>query len=264
MSKQLIFTSGLPRACSTLLQNLLAQHPEVHATGTSLLHEFGYLARPIFDTEEAKTMDREQLEQMYLDYIRSGCENAYNSLTDRPIVADKCRSWIGHLDQLFKIWPDAKVLVPVRDVRGILTSMEKKWRQHPTPFNGSEKANPANWTTVEKRVNGWLTGPPVGIAIERLHDAIRFKDRIHFVHAEELTKNPAKVMADVWKYLGMNASAHNFGNVEQYTHELDAGWPYGDHTIRPEVKPLTVEWNDYLGRDLAEQIRQKFEWINEL
>ncbi len=264
MGKQLIFTSGLPRSCSTLLQNLLAQNPKVHATGTSLLHEFGYLARPIFETEEAKTMDRQELEVMYYDYVRAGCESAFNNVTDRPIVADKCRSWIGHLDQLFAVWPDAKVLVPIRDVRGILTSMEKKWRQHPTPFNGAEKANPANWTTVEKRVNGWLSSPPVGIAVERLHDAIRFKDKLHFVHAEALAENPQETMAGVWEYLGETPFIHNVSSVEQYTHELDAGWPYGDHTIRSKVEPLKPEWNDYLGRELSEQLRQKFEWINKL
>jgi sulfotransferase len=262
--KKLVFTSGLPRSCSTLLQNLLAQNPSVHATGSSLLHEFGYFARSVFGTEESKTMDRSQLERMYFDYVRAGCENAYNSTTDRPIVADKSRAWLGHLDQLFAIWPDAKVLVPVRDVRGILTSMEKKWRQHPTPFNGVEQQNPGNWTTVEKRVSGWLSSPPVGIAIERLYDALRHKDKLHFVHAETLSRNPESTMAQVWDYLELDPPKHDFDNVVQYTQELEAGWPYGDHTIRPTVSPLEPEWDKYLGTNLSKQLKQKFEWVSNL
>ena len=266
MSKQLHFVSGLPRACSTLLCNLLAQNPRVHATPTSALHEIGYIARQVFQTEEAKAVDMKNvLEPMYLDYVKAGCENAFNSITERPVVVDKCRSWVGHLDQLFKVWPDAKVLVPVRDIRGILSSMEKKRIQHPEVFNGAEQQSPQNWTTIDKRASGWLQSPPIGIAIERLHEAKeRFGDRLMFVHAEDLTENPQDVMNKVWEYLGEKPFTHNTSNVEQYTQEHDVGFPYGDHVIRQEVKPLKKDWHETLGRPLSEQLNQKFNWINNL
>jgi len=266
MSKSIVFVSGLPRAGSTLLMNLLAQNPKVHSTATSGLHEIGYIARQFSSTEEFKTIPNpEGGETLFYDYVKGGCENAFNRLTDRPIVADKCRSWVGHLDMLFAVWPDAKVLVPVRDVRGILSSLEKKWRQHPFPFTGVEKQNPQNWTTVEKRAQGWLNMPPLGIAIERLSDAAkRFKDKLHFVHFESLTENPAEAMADVWSYLGIDAPTHDFDNVDQYTKEHEIGWPYGDHMIRNKVQPVDADWNETLGRQLSEQIRQSFDWIQKL
>lgn len=265
MSKKIIFTSGLPRSCSTLLQNLLAQNPEVYATPTSPLHEIGYIARKVFQTEEAKAVGGEYMEKMYYSYVKAGCEGAFDQITDRPVVADKCRSYIGHLDQLFKVWPDAKVLVPVRDVRGILSSMEKKRRQHPTPFNGFEEQNPANFTTIEKRVQGWLSSPPVGIAIERLHEAAnRFGNKLCFVHAEDLTSYPAETMEKIWTYLGMEFKGHDFNNVEQFTNENEVGFPYGDHSIRKEVKPLEKDWFDVLGRELSQALANKFDWINKL
>lgn len=265
MSKKIHFLSGLPRSCSTLICNLLAQNPEVHATPTSQLHEIGYIARKVFQTEEVKSMDPLVAEAMYYDYVRGGCSSAFDSVTDRPVVVDKCRSWIGHLDQTFKVWPDAKIIVPVRDVRGIICSMEKKRRQHPSPFNGFEEANPANFTTIEKRVQGWLSNPPVGIAIERLYDAAtRFKDKLHFVHAEDLTQNPEKTMKKIWDYLEMDFDSHDFQNVEQYTKEHEVGWPYGDHIIRSSVTPLEPEWHDILGREFSEAINQKFNWVNKL
>jgi sulfotransferase len=265
MSKQLIFVSGLPRACSTLLQNILAQNPDVHATGTSGLHEIGYIARDVFNTDEAKATGGVEMEKLYYNYVKAGCENAYNGITDRPIVADKCRSWIAYLDQVFAIWPDAKVLVPVRDIRGVLTSFEKIRQKHPAPF-GAEKAVQAhNFSTIDKRVNAWLASPPIGIAIERLHEAAKkYRDKIHFVHAEDLTSSPEITMQEVWKYLEMDFDGHDFKNVEQYTNEIDVGWPYGDHNIRPEVKPLNPEWHEYLGRELSEQVRAKFDWVNNL
>ena len=265
MSKTVHFVSGLPRATSTLLCNLLAQNPRVHATATSPLHEIGYIARKVFQTEEAKAIGGDVLETMFNDYLRGGVANAFNSLTDRPVVADKCRSYIGHLDMIFQIWPNAKVLVPVRDVRGILCSMEKIRQKHPAPFNGFEEQNPANFTTIEKRAQGWLQYPPVGIAIERLFEAVsRFKNKLHFVHSEDLTSNPKETMQSVWNYLEEDFNDHDFDNVQQYTKEVEVGWPYGDHTIRQKVKPLPVDYDKILGKQLSDAIKQKFAWINNL
>lgn len=265
MMKKVHFVSGLPRSCSTLLCNILAQNPRVHSTSSSPLHEIGYVARNVFKTDEVKGMKPLDAEKMYLDYVKGGIQSAFDSLTDRPVVVDKNRSWIGHLDQLFKIFPDAKVLVPVRDIRGIISSMEKKFRKHPSPINGPEGQNPQTWTTVEKRAQGWLSSPPVGIAIERLHEAVsRFKDKLHFVHAEDLTSNPDETMEAVWEYLEEKPFKHNFNNVEQYTIEHEIGWPYGDHTIRKEVKPLEKDWHDILGKQFSDVIGQKFAWIKNL
>jgi sulfotransferase len=266
MSKTVHFVSGLPRAGSTLLMNLLAQNPKVHATSTSGLHEIGYIARQFSETEEFKTIiDPKDGETLFYDYVKGGCENAFNRLTDRPIVADKCRSWIGHLDMLFAIWPNAKVLVPVRDVRCILSSFEKKWRQHPFPFTAAEKQSPQNWTTVEKRAQGWLNIPPLGIAVERLSDAVkRYKDKLHFVNFDELTENPEQTMSSIWTYLEIEEPAHDFNNVEQYTNEHELGWPYGDHKIRKQVKPLKKDYNEVIGKELSQAINEKFLWVNNL
>ena len=264
--KTVHFTSGLPRACSTLLQNLLAQNPEVHATATSGIHEIGYIARGFFDTEEFKTfINPEDGERQYLNFVRGGIQNAFNDDTDRPIVVDKSRSWVGHLDQLFEVFPDAKVLVPVRDVRGILSSLEKIRRKHPSRFFGIERENAQNWTTIEKRVQGWLQVPPLGIAIERIYESLRnHKDKLYFVHAEDLTSNPVETMNGVWDYLEMDRFEIDPSNVKQYTHEHEIGWPYGNHKIRSIVEPLKPDWGDILGMELSNQIKDSFDWINEL
>ena len=266
MTKTLHYTSGLPRACSTLLQNLIAQNPEVHATGTSGVHEIMYLAKAFFKTEEFRTIPQpKDGEALFLDFMRGGISSAFDNATDRPIVVDKCRSWIGSINLLFQINPDAKVLIPVRDIRGILSSLEKKFQQHPGFQLEMTQQDTAQIQTVEGRVRFWLDRPPVGIAIQRLHEVARLhKDKVHFVHAEDLTSDPQGTMDKVWKYLGMEPFAHNPMNVEQYTQEHELGWPYGDHTIQPVVKPLKPDWHDTLGRSISETIAQKFSWVNDL
>jgi sulfotransferase len=266
MSKTVHFISGPPRSCSTLLCNLLAQNPKFHSTASSGLVDLMYPARKnLSDSSEFHAMRPQDAENMFLDWARGGIVNAFNSQTDRPVVFDKGRSWIGYLDLLFQLFPDAKVLVPVRDIRGVITSMEKIRRKHPAYFNAEE--HPATkFTTVERRAQEWLSSPKVGIALERLSEAVkRFKDRLHFVHAEDLTENPQREMDKIHKYLNEEFFLYNPDNVEQYTNEWDGvWWPYGDHTIRGKITKLKPEWNEILGKPLANAINEKFNWINEL
>lgn len=246
--------------------NLLAQHPEVHATATSGLHEIMYIAKGYFKTEEFKSLpDPKTGETLFCDFMRAGLTTANDSLTDRPIVADKCRSWIGSAGLFFKLFPEGKMLVPVRDIRGVLSSLEKKYQAHPEFQNEATQEDTQALQTIEGRVNLWLQRPPVGIAIQRIHELVRLhKEKVHFVHAEDLASRPAETMARVWDYLGLEHPEHDFNNVEQYTSEHEQGWPYGDHSIRSKVEPLKPDWHDTLGRQLSETINQKFDWINQL
>lgn len=264
--KKIHFTSGLPRACSTLLQNLLAQNPLVHATATSGVHEIMYISKAFFKTEEFRSISQpKDGEQLFSDFIRAGINASFDNLTDRPIVIDKCRSWIGSANLLFKLFPDAKLLVPVRDIRGVLSSMEKKFQKHPEFQLEMSQQDTGRIQTVEGRCQFWLDTAPVGIAVQRLYELARLhKDKVHFVHAEDLTSDPQNTMAKVWTYLGMEPFIHNTTNVEQYTNEHELGWPYGDHEVRSEVKPLVSDWHDTLGRQLSEGLAQKFDWIKNL
>jgi len=319
--KTIHYTSGLPRACSTLLQNLLAQNPRVHATGTSGVHEIMYLSKAFFKTEEFRKLlcgegggskglhglirpalpffeteefrsskDKGATERVFWDYVSAGSEaflavdfdpafpntgfarfhqsgisHAFDNFTTRPVVVDKCRSWIGSANLLFQLFPDAKLLVPVRDIRGVLSSMEKKYQQHPSFQLEGSQVDTARVQTIEGRCQFWLDHPPVGIAVQRLHElAKNHKDKVMFVHAEALTNDTQNTMNKVWEYLGEEPFIHNTQNVEQYTQEHELGWPFGDHTIRQEVKPLKPDWHETLGRQLSEALNQKFQWINEL
>ena len=264
--KDLIAVSGLPRAGSTLLMNLLAQNQQVHATATSGLHEIMYIAKGYFKTDEFKALpDPKTGETLFCDFMRAGLASANDNLTGRPIVADKCRSWIGSANLFFKLFPNGKMLVPVRDIRGVLSSLEKKYQAHPEFQNEATQDDTMALQTIEGRVNLWLQRPPLGIAIQRIHELVRVhRDKVHFVHAEDLASNPSVTMAQVWDFLELEQPEHDFNNVEQYTHEHEQGWPYGDHSIRSKVEPLVPDWHDTLGRQLSETINQKFNWINSL
>lgn len=264
--KTVHFTSGLPRSCSTLLQNLLAQNPRVHATATSGVHEMMYLSKAFFKTEEFRSIPQpKDGETLFLDFMRGGITHAFDSATARPVVVDKCRSWIGSATLLFQLFPNAKLLVPVRDIRGVLSSMEKKFQQHPGFQMEVTQADTGRVQTVEGRCQFWLDTAPVGIAIQRVHEIARLhRDKVLFVHAEELTSKPRETMDKVWAYLGEEPFSHDLSDIKQYTVEHELGWPFGDHNVKSAIEPLKPDWNDTLGRQLSEALNQKFNWINNL
>ena len=53
MIKNIFFNASLPRAGSTLLQNIMMQNPEIYSTPTSGVVEFLLQARTIYSTGDA-------------------------------------------------------------------------------------------------------------------------------------------------------------------------------------------------------------------
>ena len=53
MVKKIFFNSSLPRAGSTLLQNVMMQNPDIYSTPTSGVVEFLLAARSIYSTGDA-------------------------------------------------------------------------------------------------------------------------------------------------------------------------------------------------------------------
>src|SRR6056300_487856 len=155
-----------------------------------------YLSKAFFKTDEFRSIPNpKDGESLFCDFMRHGITHAFDNLTDRPVVVDKCRSWIGSANLLFKLFPDAKLLVPVRDIRGVLSSMEKKFQKHPEFQLEMSQQDTARIQTIEGRCQFWLDSAPVGIAVQRLHELARIhKDKVHFVHAEDLASDPQTTM----------------------------------------------------------------------
>ena len=185
--------------------------------------------------------------------------------TDKPVIADKGRSWI-HLLELadFALGEEMKVIVPVRDLAEVLASFESLYRKNAHRATVPTK-NFRDGQTVEGRVNHWATEGEVGIAYDRIRDLIArgHRDRVLFVDFDELCADPATVMARVWRYLGMTAPAHDFENVVQVTHEDDEVHGYaGMHDIRRAVRPVPKKAHQILGQSLADKYVHIRPWLS--
>jgi sulfotransferase len=258
MTPTIHFVAGLPRSGSTLLCNVLAQNPRFDATASSGVLDVMYNVRNVWDTlGEFKAMPAEDSEAAKLRVLR-GILFAFHANRPRPVVFDKSRSWLAYLEMAEAVLGQpAKVLVPVRDLRDVLASFEKLWRQGAASRQVSQEAQHYfEFQTLEGRCAVWARGDqPVGLAYNRIQDAVRrgFRDRLHFVRFEDLTARPAETLAAIHEFLGEPPFAYDFARVEQVTWEDDRVHGLGGrlHAIRPKVEPVPPQWPFVLGTAAA-------------
>lgn len=265
--KQIFFQSSLPRAGSTLLQNIIAQRPDFYCTPTSGVLELVFAARANYtESSEFKAQDQNIMKDAFLSFCNGGITSYYNSITNADYIIDKSRGWGIHYDFLNSFYPNPKIICMVRDIKDILCSLEKKYRANP------DKQDPVlNWaklsgTTTPKRVDNWLASPPLGLAVERLTEMIRqgIDKHIIFVKYEDLTMYPQTTMTGIYQNLGISDYKHDFDNVEQITQEDDSVYGiYGDHVIRKAVKPLKSDAERILGKDVCKWVDENFRWYNQ-
>jgi len=133
MKPKIIYQSSLPRAGSTLLQNILHENPSIYATPTDGVLELIFAARGNYTSSpEFKAQDSIQMQKGFLNFCRQGMTGFYESITDRPYVISKSRGWGVHYGFLNEIFPQPKIICMVRDLRDIYSSMEKNHRKKPT------------------------------------------------------------------------------------------------------------------------------------
>lgn len=258
--QRIVFNSSFPRAGSTLLQNILAQNPRFYCSPTSGVINLLLAARQKFSSVQMfKAQDPRLMRDGFLAFCRRGMEGFYQGITDKEVCVDKSRVWFHYYDWLDAFYPSPRILVCVRDLRAILSSMEKLFRRNCYREDPADVEERMNMTTVTTRVTHWLNTNPVGLTALRLVGAIETGTirHLHVIRFEDLTSRPAETMKKVYAYLGEPFYEHDFQNVGQATEEDDSQYSfYGDHTIRPKVQPVPLDYREVLGADVCELVRE--------
>lgn len=265
MVKKVFFNASLPRAGSTLLQNVLMQNPEIYSTPTSGVVEFLLQARSTFTVSDAfKAQDQQQVTNGLRGFCRNGLYGYFNAMTDRPYVVDKSRAWLGNYRFANWIEPGAKAIVMIRDLRGIFASMEKNYRRNPHKDPQITNYNDLQNMTTDSRLLHFSAVNPIGPSLEWLYDAIQqgYDEHILFIKFEDFTHNPEIEMRRVYNYLELPYYRHDFNNVAQLTHENDViHGIFGDHQIKSKVEPLMDDYVSILGYHNCDKIKQHYAWF---
>lgn len=263
--KTFYFIAGLPRSGSTLLCNILNQNPRFHATATSGVISLLLLIRNNWNKIASFAAVRN--DPAKLRVLRSVLFSFYSDI-EKPVIFDKNRGWSSHFEMLEAILGyNVKMLITVRDVRDVLASFEKLWRKESrTGQTPQEKQYPQEFKTITGRCEVLMkSNQPVGDSYNRMKDSFLrgYKNQMHLIEFEKLTRNPEKVMREVYEFLGEEYYPHDFDNVEQTTKEDDYFHGFSDlHTIRNQVKPVESDWMKILG-PFAEKFGKFNFWKNE-
>lgn len=263
--KEIFFQSSLPRSGSTLLQNILAQNPDIYATPTSPVADYVSVLREVYtNNPNVLAQNENEMKLAFQSASKSLLHGYFEPLTDRKYILDKSRAWMPNYDFItFITGQEPKIICMVRDLRDVFTSNEKNFRKN--PHKARQNFGMGDSTTLPKRIDVWASSNNfTGGAIDFLNDAIRvgIANKILFIKYENLCLYPEKAIERVYDYLGIPKYNHDFDNVPQYTQEDDKiHGIFGIHTIRNKVEMMPSDANLILGKDVSDWIYNNYKWF---
>lgn len=244
--------AGLPRAGTTLVGNVLAQHPDVYVSGTSALATAVEQLGDVLTSSPEVKSDLANVPgsvERYNGVIRAVIGGWYADRPE-PVVVDKGRGWSMHRVLLDAVLPDAVSVVVVRDPRDVIASIERQHRRTGL-FNSPFARTEAEVVALLMRPDG-----NVGGALRFAEDLIRRNlPSVAWVRYESLVRDPHTILAGLADRLGLTAHAWDTENVVNVASDLDAltlgKFP---HDGSGPIKPTGTDWRDVLDSEIAEHV----------
>lgn len=255
--KDIHFIIGLPRTGSTLLTALLDQNPNFYATGSSPLPVIiENIIQTIGPQNDFDTINHKTLEKQVYGLMKGCIDGWHQAETEKTTVFSKSRFWILFYDELKKLYPTAKFIFCVRDLRSIVLSFEKLVPSFPFLRFPIKEAGDLHISRLDKknRINYWLYHEFSALGIMHKHlpkfyeTYIKNKDDFFIFRYEDFGKNPKKTMQDLYKFLNYDYYEHDFKNINFTPKEHDSSyWSFVDHTVGSEIKYTEPDYSFFGG-----------------
>ena len=223
---QFVGISGLPRAGSTLLGQLLSQHPEVRCEGMS-----SPLCTTLLSMRHVVSDD-----QFFLAQLDNGYEQAYDNLqramrgflqgwtaTDKAVTVDKSRGWLSAVETLLHLEPNAKLIVCVRELGQVYGSIEDKHQSSILidfidHFAALDRFGRADALFAKDKV--------IGSALAALHALedlpASVLEHLYFLRFEDLMGNPQRAMGEIFTWIGVAPVTLDLNNLTTQPQESDS------------------------------------------
>lgn len=264
--RQFHVVCGLPRSGSTLLCSLLNQNPRFFASSTSpvcnTLANLGHILSTSPEVKSDLHAEREVTEKKIRETMR-GVVRGWYSQTKAPVVFDKGRGWGHHAALLLDLFPKAKLIVCVRDLRDVFASIEKRNAEFPAL---SDAPDPIAKTVFARADTMFAPNGMIGMPINGIEDLLRrnVKQKI-VVQFEQLVSAPEDTMRRLYSELGEKWHRHNFRNVQGTATDLDELYLNKfPHSISgPVVKPSPKERDRWVPSDVETAIMDRYPGYNQ-
>lgn len=239
----LLYVTGLPRAGSTLLCQLLGLHPDIHSTGHSspLCQILVHLRQQWSDHDFLLAQLDVDFERAYarLDRAWRGFVAGWIAETDRPWVVDKNRGWLAQIETVQSFDPEFRMLVCVRELGQILGSIEAQHANTRLLDFPDHLAHLSRYARTDKLLAAdGLIGEPLK-AIEALQEIpAGWQSRLYYVVFEHLMTEPLSVMQDLHRWLGLVPTPFDTEVLPMQPHESDSHYRCKyPHRTQPRIAP---------------------------
>jgi len=247
--------SGLPRSGTTLLSTILKQNPRFEASISGPLARF---TRAIIQESSSQGGYRFECPPEKRKKLINGLfENYYDDPT-KEVAFNTNRGWGLLMPTVKDLYPDAKVIMCVRDIGWVLDSFEVLQRKNPYVF--TSMFSPEERINVYSRCETLLNpGRTLGFAYQAMKEAITGEHRnsIMILEYSTFAKFPEQSMRSVYNFINEPYFEHDFDDVESTSDEFDEDIQLpGLHTTRKKVE--YIERQTVLPPDIWNLVNNNF------
>ena len=259
--------TGLPRAGSTLLCQLLAQHPEIHCEGHSspLCNTLLGIRRMVSDDQFFLSQLDHSFERSYahLTTAMQGFLRGWNHDCGKKAVVDKNRAWLHAIELLLHIEPEAKLIVCVRELGQIYGSIEA---QHQRTILVDFIDHLADFDRFGRADMLFAKDKAIGAPLISLHAVPdlpkKVQEHLYFVRFEDLLEQPAACMSHIYNWLGLSPLVINPNKLEIGIQESDSHY-HMKYTHKQSEKITKPNKHEIPARIQA-QIETAYSWFYQM
>ncbi|MCG7853087.1 MAG: glycosyltransferase, partial [Methanosarcinaceae archaeon] len=255
--KSLIFLISQPRAGSTLLQRILAGHPEIHTMAEPwiMLHPLYALKRNGIEAEYVSSLARQGLddflmqvpegEELYIEALREMANVLYNKMINvsgKKYFLDKTPRYYFIIPELYRVFPKAKFIFLIRNPVAVLSSVLKTWCEN----------------ILQNLVNRPIHTDLIKGPYYLLEGIKKLKEDAIVVHYEKLVQNPKEVMQHVCNRIGIQFNKNMLEYGKHPAPEGRFGDSIGIYKHSNPVSEYIDKWTENLQSPDLIEFAQKY------
>lgn len=255
--KRFHLISGLPRSGTTLLSTILRQNPKFEASISGPLARF---TRAVIHESSSQGGYRHECPPEKRKKLIQGLFENYHDDSTKEVAFNTNRGWGLLLPAVKELYPNAKMIMCVRDIGWILDSFETLQRKN--PLVSTSMFSPDESTNVYTRCEALLNpGRTLGFAYAAVKQSLfsEHKSSIMVLDYTQIAKHPESTMKSIYKFIDEDFYQHDFDNVEATYDEFDEDVQLpGLHTTRKRVQ--YIERESVLPPDIWQRVQGMEVW----
>lgn len=266
MNNNVVFLTGLPYSGTSLLSLILKNQKDIHIGNTSPLSgiiksirnswsEDPFLLSQLdHDFENVYKKMGSSLAAFFNEWINQ--ENVDN----KKIVVDKSYNWLSQLDLLTNLNPNFKLIVAIRDLRGIYAELEY---QHRATILLNFKDNSDPFSVTNRYENLFGGNSVLASSLHSLNNVADIPDisrNLYFCRYEDVINRTEDTISGILSFIGSDDtfSIKSFDQLEKHK-EFDSLSNYKYIESSPDEFPELTSWSKVSPR-ILQDIIQKYQW----